>query len=220
MSSEELAWTGERKAKLSMKDHWENNPDILENLRCWSKSKPVPLLWIGGRSSNHDCWVTELSADIVRALSSQNTDMTLVFTFFQRGQTHLRTPMDFVKLVISRILELHPLLVVKMPKLLNPRMVRWASTFTRLWAILDSIIDRLDATFLIIDRIDLAADDQDGTSGAELLLPKLLDLVLKHADRLKVIVTSMYKQPHALENDLQWIWWDTNIRPSKRDRRI
>jgi hypothetical protein len=52
------------------------------------------------------------------------------------------------------------------------------------------MIVRLNAIFLILDRIDASAQDAASHSAVELILLRILKLVSKMAGKLRIIITS------------------------------
>jgi hypothetical protein len=217
---EEILLARERSSKLSTKDHWENN-GILDYLRVWSDSKIPSLLWIGGQSGNQDPWITEFSADLSSALSSQETDGLQVPVFLQDSQIQRQGPIDLLRIVITRCIEKRPALLMELPDLLNSRTLRRTGSFSHTFRMLEGIVDRLTATFIIIDRFDLAETDRDDVSATDDLLPQLLALAELGSDKVRIILTSSQGPPPKWQNDtrLSSVWLDTAIRPGKRDRR-
>lgn len=120
-----------KNSNLSQKDHWENN-GVLEPLSVWSAlstTSAASLLWIGGQSGNEGSWVTELSVDIVIALSAQDLNVTLGYVFFDSLPGKTLTATEFMRLAIARIIEQRPQLIIELPGLLNTRMLRRSSSF-------------------------------------------------------------------------------------------
>jgi len=223
ISSEELIIANERHSDLSQKDHWESN-GILEPLSFWSTlstTSRTSILWIGGVSGNQDSWVTRLSVDIAQALRAQDLDMTIAFVFFDSLPRKQLTAIEFVKLAIARIIERRPELIIELPELLNLRSLRRSVSFLAYWRIFEQIITRLDATFLILDRIDTSARDTAGHSAIELILPRLLELVSKMAGKLRIIITSTQEPPSTYRQHpkLSSVWRDTSIRAMRRGER-
>lgn len=219
-NQEELTLAQETHARLSYKDQWENN-GIVDVLSEWSGSERASLLWIGGRSGNQDSWVTHFSVDLVTALMSQTADVTLAHAFFDCNSDRSLTAIDFMKMTIARIVEQRPVTVIELPELLNTRVLRSTSTFPRLWMVFERLIDCLGATFLVLDRIDGGADNEQGLTVAEELLPKLLGLVSRYPDKVKVIITSVEEPPNTCGGNslLSSVWLDTGTRQVERSRR-
>jgi hypothetical protein len=222
-NSEELVIANERHSDLSHKDHWENN-GILEPLSLWSTlstTSHTSVLWIGGVSGNQDSWVTKFSVDTVRALRAQDLNMTLAFVFFDSLPGKQLTAIEFVKLAIARIIEERPELIMKLPELLNIRSLRRSLSFLGHWKIFEEMITRLDATFLILDRIDKSAQDTAGHSAVELILPRLLELEAKMTGKLRIIITSTQEPPSNYKQHpkLSLVWRDTSIRAMRREER-
>ena len=219
-SEEELLTVRTRSSKLSAKDHWENN-GILDYLRDWSDSKESSLLWIGGQSGNQDPWITEFSADLVSALSSQEMDGLHVPVFLQDDQIRRQGPIDVLRTIITRFIEKRPTLLMELPHLLNPRTLRRTESFTNIIRMVKGIVEWLEATFIIIDRFDLTETDEDDVSANNDLLSQLLDLAELGSDKVRILLTSTQGPPSKWQNDtrLSSVWLDTGIRPGKRDRR-
>lgn len=217
---EEINLARQSRSKLSEKDHWENN-GILDYLPEWPDSKVPSLLWIGGQSGNQDPWITEFSADVVSALSSQDTNGVQVHVFLQSGQTRTQAAVDILRTLIARFIEKRPTLLMKLPEFLNSRTLRRTESLSQTWGILERIVDQLEATFIIIDRLDLGHTDVDDVSAAEQLLPKLLGLAELGSEKVKIIVTSIQEPPLKWQNDtrLSSVWLDTGTRRVQRDRR-
>jgi hypothetical protein len=219
-SEEVLRVARESHARLSFKDQWENN-GIVEVLSEWSSSERASLLWVGGQCGNQDSWVTQFSADLVAALRSQKSDITVAHAFFDCTPDRLLTATDFVKVTIARIIEERPVTVVELPELLNTRLLRPKSTFAQCWLVLEGLIDCLSGFFLVLDRVDAGADNEHGLPVAEELLPKLLGLVSKCPDKVKIIITSAEEPPNACQGNslLSSVWLDTGTRQIERGRR-
>lgn len=219
-SQEELTLARKSHARLSYKDQWENN-GIIDVLSAWSSSKGASLLWIGGQSGNQDSWVTQFSADLVTALKSQTADFILAYVFFDCGSERSLTATDFMKIIIARIIEQRPITMIELPELLNTRMLRPASTFSQLWLVFEGLINCLGVTFLVLDRVDIGADNKQGLPVAEELLPKLLRLVSMCSSKVKIIVTSTEEPPNAYQGNslLSSVWLDTGTRQIERSRR-
>jgi hypothetical protein len=223
LSAEELIVALEGHSELSPKDHWENN-GVLEPLSLWSATSMTSntsILWIGGLCGNQDSWVTKLSMDIVHALSAQDLSMTLTYVFFDSLPGKRLTATEFVKLAIARTIEQRPQLIMELPGLLNTRSLRRSSTFVSYWGIFEQMITCLDATFLVLDRVDACARDTTGQPAMELILPRLLELVAKMAGKLRVIITSTQVPPstYSKHPKLSSLWRDTSIRAMRRDDR-
>ena len=222
LPSEELVAARSRHCNLSPRDHWENN-GVLAPLSDWSShslSMESSLLWIGGASGNQDSWVTELSADIVEAITKQSLHVVLVYVFFDSIEGYKLTTQDFLRLLIARIIQQRPMLVLEVPELLNPRLLRQEGSVEMHWQVLETLLFNLNAAFLVIDRIDAASSDQSGRAASENIVPKLMELVSRLLGRLRVIVTSRERPPAAMEHHprLSSIWRDTAKKPAKRDR--
>ncbi|KAH9206634.1 hypothetical protein DL95DRAFT_469430 [Leptodontidium sp. 2 PMI_412] len=223
-SSEEIIMARNRHSNLSQKDRWENN-GILQPLSIWSAASTTSdtsVLWIGGQTGQKDTWVTELSVDIVQALRCQDINMTLAHIFFDIIPGKVTTATDFIKLVIVRIIEQRPELIMELPRLLNTRSLRQSSNFLACWGIFEQIVMRLDTTLLILDRIDVSGQSTTDSSTIELILPRLLDVVSRMAGKLRIVITSTKKPPIAYKRhpNLSSLWLDTGIRPMKRDDRL
>jgi hypothetical protein len=223
INSDEIIMAQKRHSNLSQRDHWENN-GVLEPLSVWSTlstTSETSVFWIGGQGRKEDPWVTELSVDIVLALSAQDINMTLAYVFFDSLPGKILTATEFMRLVIARIIEQRPQLILELPAVLNTRSLRQSSSFLTCWRIFEQIVMRLDATFLILDRIDVSGEGAADGSTVELILPRILELVSRMAGKLRVIITSTQKPPTAYEKHpkLSSFWRDTGIRPVRREDR-
>ncbi|ERF68994.1 hypothetical protein EPUS_06681 [Endocarpon pusillum Z07020] len=219
-SEEEILSVQKRSSRLSAKDHWENN-GILDNLRVWSDLKAPSLLWIGGQSGNQDPWITAFSADLTDALGSQEIDGLQIPVFLQYDQVWRKGPTDVLHIMIKRFVEKRPTLLMELPHLLNSRTLRRTGSFSNAVRMIRGIAEWLEATFIIIDRFDLAETDEDDVSVNNDLLSYLLDLVELGSDKIRIVVTSTQMPPSKWQDDtrLTSVWLDTGIRPGKRDRR-
>jgi hypothetical protein len=213
-AEEELDLILRRGFRLSPKDHWENN-GILDILLTWSRSSRSSILWIGGKSGNQDCWVTELSADLIQALEPQL--LTLLFAFCGDGSNQILTPVRLLKGLIIQLLTQHPNLSYNDPEIYNTTKFKRLITFQQLWRIFDQLALQVSDLFIIIDRIEnCEADDQADLKTQ--LLPSLIKF-LEKSRSTKAIVTSIFEPPAEISQSplLQDIFIDTEIRSKDRN---
>jgi hypothetical protein len=215
----ELQVAASAKNSLSPKDSWENN-GILEVFLEWNEIETPTVLWICGRSGGRDSWVTQFSHDIIEAISSQDLETTIVYCFFDRSSAEPVSATTFVRRAIARILEQRPRLVMDLPEIMNPRVLNSDSDFAHYWVILEQMLAELNEVVFVIDRIDMARDDERST-GVDKLLPKLLQLVRTYSDETKIIITSVEEPLAKYANDarLSMVHLDTVTRPAQREQR-
>jgi hypothetical protein len=79
---------------------------------------------------------------------------------------------------------------MELPDLLNSRTLRRTGSFSPTFRMLEGIVERSTATFIIIDRFDLAETDKDDVSATDDLLSQLLDLAELGSDKVRIILTS------------------------------
>lgn len=217
---QELYLARQSSLTLSEKDRWENN-GILSHIHSWAESETPSLLWIGGQCGNQDPWVTEFSADLVTALSSQDTDSMQAHIFINGETGTFPSSVNILRTLITRFIEKRPALVTEMPDILNSRILGGIGSFLQTWAIFEAVLERLDSLFLVIDRIDESVEDDLGTPAVDELLPRLLGVVNNHLDKVKIVVTSTQEPPPKWKDNrrLSYVWLDTGMRQLKRDRR-
>jgi hypothetical protein len=198
-AEEALTRLGSRGFRLSQKDHWENN-GILEDLMTWSQGADhSSLLWIGGKSGSQDSWVTELSLDIVEALLPQQLTILYVFCSDMLELSNDPTPRDLVRNLISQFLDLHPELAFTNTVYYNERRFRKAKTFSSIWQIFENLLMSVPNVFIIIDRVEECAVDDDADLTNH-FLPSLASL-LRRAPESRAIVTSIFEPPEELSDN-------------------
>jgi hypothetical protein len=219
-ADEQLSLVRKQRFDLSPKDHWYEN-GVLKAFDDWSGYGRNELLWIGGRSGNQDTWVTEMSIDLIDALRMQ--ELTLLHVFCDMTDNPI-TATTLIKRLIAQLLDRHPDIPFRQPRMYNARRFRHATTFSRLWTIFEALVSELtNSVFVLIDRIEDCEPDSylDGGGGADLLhqvLPYLMGLA-SEAEHVSVIVTSTCEPPETLirEEELRYFYRDTRKSRGKRE---
>ena len=220
-ADEQLSLVRRAHFDLSPKDHWYEN-GVLEAFETWSAYGRIELLWIGGRSGNQDTWITEMSIDLIDALRSQ--ELTLLHVFCDAREEPI-TAATLLKRLIAQLLDRHPEIPFRQPKMYNVQRFRRATSFTKLWKIFEALINELTTdAFVLIDRIeDCDAEfDPDGDEYVDVshqLLPYLMGLA-SDSEHVSVIVTSTDEPPEVFmrEEELRHFYRDTRKSRGKRER--
>lgn len=191
--------------RLSPKDHWDNN-GVLGRLLEWSHgSGHGPALWIGGSSGNQDPWVTELSVDIVQALRPQLKTVIYVFCSDLAQASSTLTPAGLTGILVGQILQIHPELAYNDAVYYSVSRLQNATTFRAMWRIFERLMTDISDVFIVIDRIEECAVDDDANLKGD-FLPALSGL-LRQTHGARAIITSIYKLPEG--NSLEGIYIDT-----------
>src|SRR5437763_7697122 len=152
--AEEKRLAEEHNTRLSPQDRWDNN-GIISYLTKWSESLPYSdsvvvnrsptLLWVGGQCGPRDPWVTGFSASLIKTLRDEGVKIAYIFCEASIGLLH--SEVDFVKILLARILEQLPTLILELPHLLNARALQRALTPEKIWEVMEAVAKRLPTYF-------------------------------------------------------------------------
>jgi hypothetical protein len=212
-SQEQLAMVLYRGFALSPKDHWEEN-GILDKLLMWSNSNRRTLLWIGGSSGNQDPWVTELSADLIQALQTQQ--LTLAYVFCNDNSIPALTPVQLLKSLVAQLLTACPQLAYEHCEIFSPRNFKRAVTFRQIWRIFEQLASKVPDLFIIVDRVEGCQPDELADVNSD-LMPALVEFA-GNTGHVRVIVTSEYWPPNTILGHaaLEDVYIDTEKRPARK----
>ncbi|PMD16288.1 hypothetical protein NA56DRAFT_649453 [Hyaloscypha hepaticicola] len=187
--------------RVSPGDRWERN-GILAQMELWGKSDDPIFFCVGPFGSKHS-WVTSFSLDLITMLQSAN--VTLTFALCDRPRDYKNTgvsawsPTMLVKRLLGQLLEQEPMLVFQQPELFTARNFARAKHFPAAWRLLERVVETLDRTVIIIDRIDACTglDDEKVSLGGD-FLKRLATLARKHQQKVRIVITSAEKPPLEL----------------------
>jgi hypothetical protein len=195
---------------LSQKDHWDSN-GVLHHLMDWSERQHDRLLWIGGISgATRDSWVTEMSADLVRALQPRDTVVPL-FVFCDAPGAEPLTPVDLVKRLLVQLLERHPQLAYRHPELCNTWKFARSLTFRQVWRLFEQLATKTAGLIIVVDKIeDCLVDDRADLVND--LLPALIEIGEGAGDVSVIVTSTCDPPPEADEYPLYSAFIDTAAR--------
>jgi hypothetical protein len=176
------------------------------------------LLWIGGKYGPRDPWVTDFSASLITTLKLQKTNFAYIFC--EASGECMCSEVGFTQLLLARILEQLPKLVLDLPRLFNLRTLQRATTLKQIWEVVEAAIKQLPTYFfLIVDRFDVFQARTRGFEDDEIVL-KFLGLASNSA-KLRIIITGINKLPPTVQEHkaLSWVWLDTSTNPARKSRR-
>ncbi|KAG8167435.1 hypothetical protein KVR01_003124 [Diaporthe batatas] len=206
-ADEALARLSARGFRLSEKDRWENN-GILDHLLEWSKASG-PILWIGGSCGNQETWVTELSLDIAHVLLSHRINVVYIFCSDFMGCSQTLTPKRLVQILICQLLDMHPEIAYGNPSYFSLTRLRNTKTFSGMWHIFERLVMSLGEVFILIDRVEACAVDDDADLRND-LIPSIMKLAGKSRG-VRGIITSEYEAPE--QTLMEQVYIDTGRRP-------
>jgi len=150
---------------------------------------------------------------LIKTLRDEGVKIAYIFCEASIGSLH--SEVDFVKILLARILEQLPTLILELPHLLNARTLQRALTLEKIWEIMEAVAKRLPTYFfLVVNRFDVfqakMQDLEDQVVG------NFLNLGVDKT-KLRMIITSSGRPTHTIQErgSLSWVWLDTSTNPAR-----